>query len=226
MRSVEITHKNRLTLIRQTLDQFISLESAHMPTLTTSTSNLRVLLETLNIDREISVMIERDKTGNARIDPFLYIPQTIRLSSAQNKTPISSTTPNNTTAPNIHNNSSASIKSPTSSLLSPRWGLASVASEQVFGVPLEDASAHCGRKVPTLMRKTLRAIVKNSIASGLKPGQEIDYWCVFAYLRRQRMKTTDRICVCVGSNQICIFQRSSLFDLRLTIAVNLLPLPC
>ncbi|KAJ3109135.1 hypothetical protein HDU96_007298 [Phlyctochytrium bullatum] len=129
MKAVESAQRQRLILAKEVLSNYITFEKAVLPAISSSCERVEVFLETLSPDREVQMMAERDRTGNARIPPILYWPQyPVHLFPVPTKkfSPMTQTT------------------SPAKRATTP--GI-QAAIEQVFGIPLEEASAAAGRRI-------------------------------------------------------------------------------
>ncbi|KAJ3061413.1 hypothetical protein HK102_009124, partial [Quaeritorhiza haematococci] len=73
MNTLQHMEETRISLIK---DSFVALNSAQMrvvPVVKGVFDRIQVLLETLQPERELTVMIERDRTGNCRVPPLLYV---------------------------------------------------------------------------------------------------------------------------------------------------------
>ncbi|KAJ3126068.1 hypothetical protein HK101_005810, partial [Irineochytrium annulatum] len=176
MRVVEIAQRKRLNLVKETVSSFITFDRSHIPYTVVSCDRISVILETLSPEREIQLMAERDRTGNARLPSFVYVPQT-PLAAVQHEEMTremrrrsgggSATGEATTTTPvSARAKLSPRIASPT----------VRVASEQLFGVAIEDAAALSGRRVPPLIRKLVRAIVKGMEGVEDAKATELQYW--------------------------------------------------
>ncbi|KAJ3328306.1 hypothetical protein HDU76_010194 [Blyttiomyces sp. JEL0837] len=197
MKSIETTQRDRLATARKALDDYIQSERGHVPTTINACDRIGVFLETLSADREVQVMAERDRTGNARLLPLIYVPQIPLGIAGGISSSVDSASGSAGTNGNNGAGSAAAGKRRSlgeDSRVSPsgsgsgggRTGkdqkrmLYSAASQQVFGVSLEESAAFKGRRVPDLLRKCLRAISKSM--GGVKGSGdernavEVDFW--------------------------------------------------
>ncbi|KAJ3215002.1 hypothetical protein HDU67_000955 [Dinochytrium kinnereticum] len=157
MKAVESAQRQRLSLAKEVLSSYITFERAVLPATTASCDRIEIFLETLSPEREVQVMAERDRTGNSRLHPVIYCPQypphlfpVKGANKASNGLPLSAQRP-----------------------LTPNF---QAACEQAFGVPLEDSANAGGRRVPPLIRKAVRALVKSNHVGGHTLEEEFGMW--------------------------------------------------
>ena len=75
MKAVEAAQLTRLHVAKSALLALTSADRLRLPATTLACNQVDVFLETLSPEREVKLVAERDRTGNARLVPLIYIPQ-------------------------------------------------------------------------------------------------------------------------------------------------------
>ncbi|KAJ3242118.1 hypothetical protein HDU81_007872 [Chytriomyces hyalinus] len=125
MRAIQVALLERLSLARTVISSYIDSEQSCVSPISQSVERFNVLLEMFSAERQVQAMAERDRTGNARLQPIVYSPSTSKI-VVESK----------------------------------------FVRNVVFGVSLEALAAREGRRVPGILRKCLKALVKGMCRDG------------------------------------------------------------
>ncbi|KAJ3413158.1 hypothetical protein HDV05_008361 [Chytridiales sp. JEL 0842] len=209
MQVIENAQRERLSLSKTALQSFAAFEKgAIIPILSRVHNTIDLILETVVPEKDLQTMVERDRTGNGRLSVFVYIPQGPLLAESVPE----KSSPSNITSgtasllskrTSIESNIlssdplapstkpkrlSISTTSSTTTSQNGNAGLMSpglehcAASKQVFGVSLEESAEYSSRKVPAMLRRCLKALVKISVRQGpdgnalLPASKELEFW--------------------------------------------------
>ncbi|KAJ1569438.1 hypothetical protein HK405_004882, partial [Cladochytrium tenue] len=74
MKAVESAQHQRLSVAKESLLEYVAGERAHLPPTLASCAHVDIFLETLDPRREVRLMAEKDRSGNARLPPIVYSP--------------------------------------------------------------------------------------------------------------------------------------------------------
>ncbi|KAJ1552159.1 hypothetical protein HK405_012405, partial [Cladochytrium tenue] len=74
MKAVEAVQHQRLSVAKESLLEYVAGERAHLPPTLASCAHVDIFLETLDPRREVRLMAEKDRSGNARLPPIVYSP--------------------------------------------------------------------------------------------------------------------------------------------------------